>query len=74
MMAARNDPARLECAFEAALGRPPAAIEQKRSLEFLAAYRKELNAASGSTVQNEKMAWAAFARTLFARNEFLFVD
>jgi mono/diheme cytochrome c family protein len=74
MMATRNDTARLERAFEAALGRPPAAIERQRSLGFLAAYCKELNAAGGSTAQNEKMAWAAFARTLFARNEFLFVD
>ena len=74
MAAAKNDAARVDRAFEVSLGRPPAASEQKRSLEFLAAYRNELKAADGPTAQKEKMAWAAFARTLFARNEFLFVD
>ena len=75
IMAARNDTARLKRAYESALGRLPAATEQKRSLEFLAAYRKELNAAGGPTTPNEKMAWAAFARTLFAQtNSCLWTD
>jgi mono/diheme cytochrome c family protein len=74
LLAATNERARLACAFERALGRPPETIERERSLKFIAAYRHELAGTGGATADSEKLAWAAFARTLFARNEFLFVD
>jgi mono/diheme cytochrome c family protein len=69
-----DDPRRLASAFQNALGRPPAAPEQERSARFLADYRHALSSAGVSAADRERMAWAAFARTLFARNEFLFVD
>jgi mono/diheme cytochrome c family protein len=74
LAAAANEEERLTDAFEQSLGRPPATNERERLRRFLVAYRHELTAAGGSTAQIDKMAWAAFARTLFARNEFLFVD
>ena len=69
-----DEPGRLASAFQNALGRPPAVPEQERSARFLADYRHALSSAGVSVGDRERMAWAAFARTLFARNEFLFVD
>jgi hypothetical protein len=62
------------CAFQWALARPPELAEEQRSAAFLASYRRELAASGLSADEIPRLAWAAFARTLFARNEFLFVD
>ena len=69
-----NESQRIASAFEQAFARPPDAEEREQSAQFLATYRREL-APSESTAEGiVKMSWAAFARTLFARNEFLFID
>jgi hypothetical protein len=65
---------RTACAFQWVLGRPPESAEEQRSAAFLASYRRELAASGRSADEIPRLAWAAFARTLFARNEFLFVD
>jgi len=72
--AATDDQQRMTCAFQWALARPPDSGEQERSAAFLASYRRELAAGGLSAKEIQRVAWAAFARTLFARNEFLFVD
>ena len=56
---------RIRLAYEIALARPPQASEYEEVGRFLKAYRDRK--------ANESQSWAAFARTLFARNEFLFV-
>jgi hypothetical protein len=69
-----DDAARVERAFLLAFSRPPQAEELADALGFLRRYR-ELLARSGTPEdQREPQAWAGFARTLFARNEFVFVD
>jgi hypothetical protein len=74
IVAATDEDQRIASAFEQAFARPPDAEEREQSAQFLATYRREL-APSGSTADGvAKMSWAAFIRTLFARNEFLFID
>ena len=72
--AATDEHQRIVCAFQWSLGRRPESEEQERSAAFLASYRRELAAAGLSAQESSRLAWAAFARTLFARNDFLFVD
>ena len=71
---ATDEQQRMTCAFRWTLARPPDLGEQARSAAFLARYRRELAAGGVSANEIQRVAWAAFARTLFARNEFLFVD
>jgi mono/diheme cytochrome c family protein len=63
---------RLTLAFTLTLARPPTGDEIRQSLAFLERYRMEL--ASEPPAEQEKRAWAALARTLLARNEFIYVD
>jgi hypothetical protein len=72
--AATDEDQRIACAFEQAFARPPDAEERVQSAQFLAQYRRELAHTESSGVDRVKVSWAAFARTLFARNEFLFID
>jgi Protein of unknown function (DUF1553)/Protein of unknown function (DUF1549)/Planctomycete cytochrome C len=80
---ATDEDQRIACAFEQAFARPPDAEQREQSAQFLVRYRRELaqtpptrgGVQAGSTAGDVvKMSWAAFARTLFARNEFLFID
>jgi hypothetical protein len=64
-----DDAGRVEQAFLLAFARPPTSEELADALEFLRRYRELLPAG-----QREPQAWAAFARTLFARSELVFVD
>ena len=72
--AATDEDQRIACAFEQAFARPPDAEERVQSAQFLAQYRRELAHSESSGVDRVKVSWAAFARTLFARNDFLFID
>jgi hypothetical protein len=65
---------RIGFTYEMALGRPPSAREEQEVGRFLESYRQRLLGAGVAADQVEVRAWAALARTLFARNEFLFVD
>jgi hypothetical protein len=71
----RSTPAQAEqvkLAFQWTLGRPPAAEEGADAADFLEAYRTELRLQSEAEAQTTAL--AAFARTLFASNEFLHID
>ena len=70
--AAASNTERIDLAYAQALGRPPSEAERAEALEFLDAYRAELGAVDAS--QAEGSALAAFARVLFASNEFMHVD
>jgi hypothetical protein len=65
---------RIVFAHRAALGRPPEPDELAAAATFLAAYRTRLQSAGTPAAKVEPLAWAALARTLFGRNEFLFVE
>jgi hypothetical protein len=59
-------------AYAMAFGRSPTASEQIHASEFIDTYRAEL---SSITQENLEVAsLAAFLRTLFASNEFLYLD
>ncbi|MFN0052561.1 MAG: DUF1549 and DUF1553 domain-containing protein [Planctomycetales bacterium] len=65
---------RLAAAYEATLARLPTDDEIVRTGSFLESYTGQLQAQGTPASEVEIGAWAALARTLFARNEFLFVD
>ena len=65
---------RIAGAFEEVFARTPDAEEREQSAQFLARYRRELARSKASRGDIDKLSWAAFARTLFARNDFLFID
>ena len=65
-----DDRARLQSVFERTLGRLPTPEETDDSLAFLSAERAE----EPETPDRDLRAWSALSRTLFARNEFLFID
>ena len=74
LLARQEDRGRVEWAFEVALARKPSADETSAALGFLRRYRQLLEGAKVPAGQQQAQAWAAFARTLLTRNEFLFVD
>jgi hypothetical protein len=57
-----------------AITRDPSSDEGANTAQFLARYRTGLKAAGTPPEQAEAKCWAALVRTLFARNEFLFVE
>jgi hypothetical protein len=69
-----DEKARLELAYLLTLGRPADGEEQERDAAFLRQYRDQLGQGGVPAEQREDRAWAALARTLFARNEFIYVD
>jgi hypothetical protein len=75
LLAARpDDRGRLELAHELALARRPGAAEIEEGLAFLGGFRELLRSTSIPAAEHEQQAWAALARTLMVRNEFLFVE
>ncbi len=75
LLAARaDDPGRLALAYQMALTRDALPDEAVDALQFLARYRSGLKVAGTPPEQAEPKSWAALVRTLFARNEFLFVE
>jgi hypothetical protein len=69
---AQDERDRIRMAYEIALARPPDAVEYVEVGRFLKAYRERRKGVASDVAQRES--WAAFARTLLARNEFLFVQ
>jgi hypothetical protein len=66
--------ARIELASLTALARRPDDAEIAACRRFVDRYRTGLKATDTPADQHELLAWAAFARTLFASNEFLYID
>ncbi|SIO59037.1 Planctomycete cytochrome C [Singulisphaera sp. GP187] len=69
-----DDRARLRLAFETTLSRPPSADDESDALGFLAAERNDLASSGVAPPEADVLAWSALARTLYSRNEFLFID
>jgi hypothetical protein len=70
-----SDPGtRMELAYRMALARRPDAAEVAAGRSFIDRYLVGLKAVDARADQHELLAWAAFARTLFASNEFLYID
>ncbi len=69
-----DEKARAELAYRTALTRRPDDAEIAACRSFIDRYRAGLKATDAAADQHELLAWAAFARTLFASNEFLYID
>jgi hypothetical protein len=69
---AQREAARVTTAHRLCFQREPSDGERAHAAEFLAAYRAELNDLPES--ERDLAAWSAYARTLLASNELLYVD
>jgi hypothetical protein len=69
-----DEKGRLRLVYLLTLGRPPDDEEQRRDGDFLRQYGEKLVVLGVPREQCAERAWAALARTLFGRNEFLYVD
>lgn len=74
LAATTDESGRIALAYQSTLGRPPSAEETREVGEFLNAYRQRLKTSASAAPDAERLSWAALARTLFARNEFLFIE
>jgi Protein of unknown function (DUF1553)/Protein of unknown function (DUF1549)/Planctomycete cytochrome C len=72
--AASDAKARSQRLYLITLCRPPADEDLQRDGAFLQKYRQQLERINVPTEQREEKALAALVRTLFARNEFLYID
>ncbi len=71
---AADEPARIRVAYEIILTREPTTDDLVAEQMFLSEYRKILDGSNVPADQRDVAAWSALVRTLFTRNEFLFVD
>jgi len=69
---ARPESARVATAHRLCFQRKPSVAERTHAAEFLAAYRAELNGLPES--QRDLVIWSAYARTLLASNQLLYLD
>ncbi|MGP0062713.1 MAG: PSD1 and planctomycete cytochrome C domain-containing protein [Isosphaeraceae bacterium] len=75
LLAATHDEGdRIRLAYRMAMAREPLDEELARSKDFLSRYRRQLGADGVPVGEQSRLSWSAFARTLFARNEFVFID
>ena len=68
----RDERGQIELAWRTVLQRPPTGGEHAEAVEFLRDYRSELAAMGQNEV--EVHALAAYVRTLFGSNEFVYLD
>jgi len=66
--------ARVELAYRTALTRRPDAAETAAGRSFVDRYLAGLEGTDAPAERHELLAWAAFARTLIASNEFVYID
>ncbi len=75
LLAARADECdRIRLAYRMAMAREPLDAEIEQAQGFLARYRRQLGADGVPVEEQSRLSWSAFARTLFASNEFVFID
>ena len=66
--------ARIDMAYQIALGRPASKDELSVAENHLAAYQEKLKSSKISSAEHSKLALASLTRALFASNEFIYVD
>ena len=77
VLPANGDPARIRAAYTRAFARAPSVDEMANAASFLSHYREALaNARPSSEAHpdDESLVWASLIRSLFAANEFLYLD
>jgi hypothetical protein len=74
LAAPADESGRITLAYQLALGRLPTTEEVRDVTDFVGSYRQHVTTTGVPAAPAERRAWAALARTLLARNEFLFVE
>ena len=75
LLAKHSDEAeRIRLAYRMAIARGPLAEELEGARDFLARYRRQLGVDGIPVRERDRLSVSAFARTLFASNEFVFVN
>jgi hypothetical protein len=69
-----DEKARLNRAYQLALGRPPQPDELERGHRFLASVADQLRSSETPPGKVEREAWTAMSRVLFRLNEFVYID
>jgi len=69
-----NDSGRIERAFLMMLGREVTRGEKRDSLDYISAFEKEMSGQGKLPLAAREQAWASFCQSLFASNEFLFLN
>jgi hypothetical protein len=65
---------RIRLAYRMTLAREPDDAELESTSDFLTRYRRQLGIEGVAAAEHDRLSWSALARTLFASNEFLFLD
>jgi hypothetical protein len=71
---AKDEPSRVQLAWQLALGRAPTSDELTDVSAFMKQYAEAVAEGDRSKESVEMKVWSALARTVLTRNEFLFVD
>jgi hypothetical protein len=74
LAAANSTEEKLDFTYRTILSRLPTREEISNDMQFLSAYRQQLQATDTLKNGYDEAAWAGLIRTMFVRNEFLFVD
>jgi hypothetical protein len=74
MATTANDAQRVASAYTQAFGRPPAAVEAERALQFLAKYQAALEKKEPDPEKRRLLTWQSFCHALLASTEFRFLD
>lgn len=76
LVSEHDDATRVRTAYERTLGRRPESWEAAESLQFVKQYLQRLGEVRAALAAEDRAteAWAALVRTLFACNEFVYVD
>ncbi len=69
-----DDVQRVELAYRRTLGRTPSSTETRRTLEYLEDFSRRLEATQPDPAKRRLEAWRMFTQTLFASNEFRYVN
>jgi hypothetical protein len=74
MKSAKEDSARIQFAYQAALGRPPEKAELEQCRRFLVDARERLSSSGTPSSELVAESWRAMVRALLRLNEFVYLD
>ncbi len=74
LKAAKEEPSRIQFAYEAALGRPAEKVELEQCRKFLTDARQRLGDSGTPQSGVESESWRAMVRALLRLNEFVYLD
>jgi hypothetical protein len=69
-----SEPGRIDAAYRLVFGRRARVQEVSEGSRYLEQFRQKLRARAVASEEQDRLAWASFARALLTSNEFLYVD